>query len=167
MPLIRLDGHHPARPLASSCVSTPSPGPTSITMSSGVSSAAATMRSSTRLSTRKCWPRPFLARRSCCASSLLGPGDRRAPPVQTPQLPVETRIRVVHPPSTPASWLTSCRTAPTRRPCGTQKLATYRCFLPDLTGFIAFCRTGPDLQHHSTEAVPQGHRASGGNSAPL
>ena len=31
----------------------------------------------------------------------------------------------------------------------------YRCFLSDLTDFIAFCRAGPSLQHHLTQAVPQ------------
>ncbi len=25
---------------------------------------------------------------------------------------------------------------------------TYRCFLPDLTGFVILCCTGPNLQHH-------------------
>jgi len=37
--------------------------------------------------------------------------------------------------------------------------ATYRCFLPDLTGFIVFCRTGPDLQYRSAEAVLQSLKA--------
>jgi hypothetical protein len=29
----------------------------------------------------------------------------------------------------------------------------YRCFLSNLTDFIAFCRAGPSLQHHLTQAV--------------
>ena len=29
----------------------------------------------------------------------------------------------------------------------------YRCFLSDLTGFIAFCRAGPGLQHRLTRVV--------------
>ena len=29
----------------------------------------------------------------------------------------------------------------------------YRCFLPDLTGFIVICRARPDLQHLQTKAV--------------
>jgi len=32
--------------------------------------------------------------------------------------------------------------------------ATYRCFLPDLTGFIALCCTGPSLQRHQPRPVP-------------
>jgi len=28
------------------------------------------------------------------------------------------------------------------------KSFTYRCFLPDLTGFVNLCCTGPNLQHH-------------------
>ena len=31
------------------------------------------------------------------------------------------------------------------------ELSIYRCFLPDLTGFIALCRAGPGLQHPPTE----------------
>jgi len=31
-----------------------------------------------------------------------------------------------------------------RRP----KMSTYRCFLPDLTGFAALRRAGPNLQRH-------------------
>jgi hypothetical protein len=30
----------------------------------------------------------------------------------------------------------------------------YRCFLSDLTDFIAFCRAGPSLQRHLKQAVP-------------
>jgi len=33
--------------------------------------------------------------------------------------------------------------------------ATYRCFLPDLTGFIALCCTGPSLRHCLAEPVPE------------
>jgi hypothetical protein len=33
-------------------------------------------------------------------------------------------------------------------------ITTYRCFLSDLTGFIAFRRAGPNLQHHLAQAVP-------------
>jgi hypothetical protein len=31
----------------------------------------------------------------------------------------------------------------------------YRCFLSDLTGFIALCRAGPSLQHYLIQAVLQ------------
>src|SRR5512136_3046052 len=142
---------------ANSRVRIPSPGPTSITVSSGVRSAAATIRLRTRPSTRKCWPRPFLARRPDCLSRLLAlvVGSSTCSGKEASQ----NEIRVVH--------LTSTL------PCGFPlpdssdqeilwhpEAATYRCFLPDLTGFIAFCRTGPDLQYQPTKAVPQniGHR---------
>jgi len=29
--------------------------------------------------------------------------------------------------------------------------SSYRCFLPDLTGFVALCRAGPNHQRHSIE----------------
>ena len=32
---------------------------------------------------------------------------------------------------------------------------TYRCFLPDLTGFVMSCRAGPDHQRHSTKTACQ------------
>ncbi len=31
---------------------------------------------------------------------------------------------------------------------------TYRCFLPDLTGFIVLCCAGPNCQHHLHQASP-------------
>jgi len=37
-----------------------------------------------------------------------------------------------------------------RRP----EVATYRCFLPDLTGFVGFCRAGPGLQRRFSPVVP-------------
>jgi hypothetical protein len=36
-----------------------------------------------------------------------------------------------------------------RRP----EVTTYRCFLPDLTGFVGLCRAGPGLQRHFSPAV--------------
>ncbi len=36
------------------------------------------------------------------------------------------------------------------------ELSTYRCFLPDLTGFIALCRAGPGLQRRAGTAVSRG-----------
>ena len=38
----------------------------------------------------------------------------------------------------------------------------YRCFLPDLTGFIVFCRAGPSLQHRLAKAVPKSSRPRAG-----
>jgi len=34
------------------------------------------------------------------------------------------------------------------------KLTTYRCFLPDLTGFVALRCAGPGYQHYLSRAVP-------------
>jgi len=58
----------PARP-SSSHVNTPSPGPTSSTVSSDVSSAAATIVASAEGSTRKFWPMPRVGRRSSARSA--------------------------------------------------------------------------------------------------
>ncbi len=140
----------------SSCVRMPSPGPTSTTVSRGLNAAAATMRASTRASTRKCCPRPFRARRPCRASSRLAlvTSSLAGSDKQTPLASRGKRSRVVH--------LTS--TLPNGFPLPDSsdqeilwhpEAATYRCFLPDLTGFIAFCRTGPDLQYHPGAAVPR------------
>ena len=38
--------------------------------------------------------------------------------------------------------------AQTRLIHGTWKVFTYRCFLPDLTGFMSFHCVGPSSQHH-------------------
>ena len=43
---------------------------------------------------------------------------------------------------------------------------TYRCFLPDLTGFAGFRRAGPGPQRLQAPAEAPG-RTSGGNSTPL
>jgi hypothetical protein len=45
-----------------------------------------------------------------------------------------------------------------RRP----EVAIYRCFLPDLTGFIGFCRAGPSLQRHFSPAVSRDPEPQGG-----
>lgn len=45
-----------------------------------------------------------------------------------------------------------------RRP----EVTIYRCFLPDLTGFIGFCRAGPSLQRHFSPAVSRGPEPQGG-----
>jgi len=62
-------------------------------------------------------------------------------------------LEVVHLPSTPPNGLpepAGSSQAYLRHP----EKSIYRCFLSDLTGFIAFCRAGPGLQHHLTRAVP-------------
>jgi len=54
---------------------------------------------------------------------------------------------VVHPLSNRPSSLpkpASSGQAPLRHP----GVTTYRCFLPDLTGFVGSRRAGPDLQRH-------------------
>ena len=48
--------------------------------------------------------------------------------------------------------------APLRRPGGT----TYRCFLPDLTGFVGSCRAGPGPQRRFSSAVPESAEPRGG-----
>ncbi len=37
---------------------------------------------------------------------------------------------------------------------GTQRVPTYCCFLPDLTGFVGLCCAGPECQHHLFRADP-------------
>jgi hypothetical protein len=46
------------------------------------------------------------------------------------------------------------------------KYTIYRCFLPDLTGFIALRRVRPDPQHRLIKAVPK-NKTSIRNSTPL
>ncbi len=43
-----------------------------------------------------------------------------------------------------------------RHPHGTQDFSTYRCFLPDLTGFVGSCCAGPKRLHYLHRAAPQG-----------
>lgn len=42
--------------------------------------------------------------------------------------------------------------APSRHP----KSPTYRCFLPDLAGFMGICRVRPNLQRHFSRPIPKG-----------
>src|SRR3990172_8118335 len=50
------------------------------------------------------------------------------------------------------AWPPSTGSGPVapRRP----KATTYRCFLPDLTGFVELCRAGPGLQRRPPVPVP-------------
>src|SRR4249919_903203 len=61
---------------------------------------------------------------------------------------------VVHPPSIRPfglAALASSGPVALRHP----KLTTYRCFLPDLTGFVALRRVGPGPQRCSAQPVPR------------
>ena len=68
---------------------------------------------------------------------------------------------VVHPLSIGRAGLlrlASSGQAPLRHP----GVTTYRCFLPDLTGFVGSCRAGPSLHRRLAFAVPTRHQPRGG-----
>jgi len=138
--------------LASSLVRMPSPGPTSTTVSSGANSAADTIRCNTRPSTRKCCPRLLRAR---SPSWLIRRLVSAASDLVIPLRPIKKRV--VHPLLTLPSGL-SLSGSSDQESLWHPDAATYRCFLPDLTGFVVFCRTGPGPQRHPTEPVPQGYK---------
>ncbi len=76
------------------------------------------------------------------------------------------------PPLIVAIWsCTPCRIGLSSllRPAGSSQatlrrpgVATYRCFLPDLTGFIGSRRAGPNFQHHLAAAVLESADPRGG-----
>ena len=76
------------------------------------------------------------------------------------------KLKAVHPLSTLPNRLvpgTGSHQVLLRHP----EFTIYRCFLPDLTGFIAFCRAGPSVHNRWTENSPGKNRASSGDSIPL
>jgi hypothetical protein len=73
---------------------------------------------------------------SSCARPLLPDVERRS-----------CNLLRLDPPDLPEP--VSSNQVALRRP----EVTTYRCFLPDLTGFVGFCRAGPGLQRHFSLAV--------------
>ncbi len=64
---------------------------------------------------------------------------------------------VVHPLLIPPRSLL-CQTDSSQATLRHPETSIYRCFLPDLTGFIALRRARPNLQHRPDKTVPRGKR---------
>ena len=91
---------------------------------------------------------------------------RRIAPLNSPLIKQSLKLKAVHPLSTlPLRLIPGAGSHQVllRHP----EFTIYRCFLPDLTGFIAFCRAGPSVHHRWTEDSPGKSRASSGDSIPL
>src|SRR4029079_14627731 len=85
---------------------------------------------------------------------LLPPGESRIDFKSAGDVARERKSKVVHPLSIGPFGLTALASSgpvALRHP----KLTTYRCFLPDLTGFVALRRAGPGPQRRSAQPVPR------------
>ena len=128
----------------------------------GAKTAASTPRRAMR-PRGGCWGEATPARRGDLGNAALRPGRRRAGSSEA--FPLFTARTAVHPPLIEPSSLpfpANSDQANLRHPEG----SIYRCFLPDLTGFIGSCRAGPDLPCRLARVVPQGEdRGQGFNPA--